>query len=148
MVGKLTYLLRSGGAAEVENLNFKLREENNLLLNQLKVVNDNLSELKEVIRTLESEKSTLISTIRILQRNNLKLCREEICDFTTAGPSTTKAVTPSEAVKQKNFSVVSPAKKINQNGKNKNKKGKATEKIKFRNLAQILHCLKQTAHDL
>ena len=84
MKNDISYILNNGGkinissagAAETENLNFKLQEENNLLRNQLKVAKDNLAELKEVIGTLESEKSTLISTIRILQRNDLKLSQD------------------------------------------------------------------------
>ena len=115
MKNDISYILNNGGkinissagAAETENLNFKLQEENNLLRNQLKVAKDNLAELKEVIGTLESEKSTLISTIRILQRNDLKLSQEEAYNFT---------VTPSEAVTQTSISVVRPAKKTNKNG--------------------------------
>ena len=81
MKNDISYILNNGGkinissadAAETENLNFKLQEEYNLLRNELKAAKDNLAELKEVIGTLESEKSTLKSTIRILQRNDLKL---------------------------------------------------------------------------
>ena len=134
MKNDISYILNNGGkinissagAAETENLNFKLQEENNLLRNQLKVAKDNLAELKEVIGTLESEKSTLISTIRILQRNDLKLSQEEAYNFT---------VTPSEAVTQTSISVVRPAKKTNQNGKKnqsqkKNQKGSGNRKDK------------------
>ena len=124
MKNDISYILNNGGkinissagAAEIENLNFKLQEENNLLRNQLKVAKDNQAKLKEVIGTLESEKSTLISTIRILQRNDLKLSQEEAYNFTAVG-TTTEAATPSQAVTQTRISVVRPAKKTNQNGK-------------------------------
>ena len=93
MKNDIAYILNNGGkinifsagAAESENLNFKLQEENNLLRNQLKVAKDNLAELKEVIGTLESEKSTLISTIRILRRNDLKLSQEEAYNLRPLG---------------------------------------------------------------
>ena len=79
-----------------------------------------------MIGTLESKKSTLISTIRILQRNDLKFSQEEAYNFT---------VTPSEAVTQTSISVVRPAKKTNQNGKKnqsqkKNQKGSGNRKDK------------------
>ena len=136
MKNDISYILNNGGkinissagAAETENLNFKLQEENNLLRNQLKVTKDNLAELKEVIGTLESEKSTLISTIRILQRNDLKLSQEEAYNFMAVG-TTAEAVTPSEAVTQTSISVVRPAKKTNQNGK-QNHKGSGNRKDK------------------
>ena len=83
-----------------------------------------------MIRTLESEKSTLISTIRILQRHDLKLSQEEAYNSTAVGTrTTTEAVTPSEAVTQTSISVVRPAKKTNQNGK-KNQKGSGNRKDK------------------
>ena len=55
MKNDISYILNNGGkinissagAAETENLNFKLQEENNLLRNQLKVAKDNLAELKK-----------------------------------------------------------------------------------------------------
>ena len=142
MKNDIAYILNNGGkinifsagAAESENLNFKLQEENNLLRNQLKVAKDNLAELKEVIGTLESEKSTLISTITILQGNDLKLIQEEAYNCTAVG-TTTEAVTPSEAVTQTSISVVRPAKTTNQNGKKnqsqmKNQKGNGNRKDK------------------
>ena len=98
----------------------------NLLRNQLKVAKDNLAELKEVIGTLESEKSTPTSTTRILQQNDLKLSQEEVYNFTAVG-TTTEAVTPSEAVTQTSISVVRPAKKTNHNGK-KNQSQKNNQK--------------------
>ena len=142
MKNDISYILNNGGkinissagAAETENLNFKLQEENNLLRNQLKVAKDNLAELKEVIGTLESEKSTLISTIRILQRNDLKLSQDEAYNLTAVG-TITEAVTPLEAVTQTSIPVVRPAKKTNQNGKKnqsqkKNQKGSGNRKDK------------------
>ena len=134
MKNDISYILNNGGkinissagAAENENLNFKLREENNLLRHQLNISKDNLAKLKEEIGTLESEKSTLISTIRILQRNDLKLCQEEAYNFTAVG-TTTEAVTPSEAVTPTSISVVRPAKKTNQSGK-KNQSQKENQK--------------------
>ena len=81
-----------------------------------------------MIGTLESEKSTLISTIRILQRNDLKLSQEEAYNFMAVG-TTAEAVTPSEAVTQTSISVVRPAKKTNQNGK-QNHKGSGNRKDK------------------
>ena len=79
-----------------------------------------------MIGTLESEKSTLISTIRILQRNDLKLSQDEAYNLTAVGTIT-------EAVTQTSIPVVRPAKKTNQNGKKnqsqkKNQKGSGNRK--------------------
>ena len=134
MKNDISYILNNGGkinissagAAETENLNFKLQEENILLRNRLKVTKDNLAELKEVIGTIEREKSTLISTIRILQQNDLKLSQEEAYNFTAVG-TTTEAVKPSEAVTQTSISVMRPAKNTKQNGK-KNQSQKKNQK--------------------
>ena len=134
MKNDISYILNNGGkinissagAAETENLNFKLQEENILLRNRLKVAKDNLAELKEVIGTIEREKSTLISTIRILQQNDLKLSQEEAYNFTAVG-TTTEAVKPSEAVTQTSISVMRPAKNTKQNGK-KNQSQKKNQK--------------------
>ena len=130
----ISYILNNGGkinissasAAETENLNFRLQEENILLCYQLKIAKDNLAELKEVIGTIEREKSTLISTIRILQQNDLKLSQEEAYNFTAVG-TTTEAVKPSEAVTQTSISVMRPAKNTKQNGK-KNQSQKKNQK--------------------
>ena len=87
-----------------------------------------------MIGTLESEKSTLISTIRSLQRNDLKLSQDEAYNLTAVG-TITEAVTPLEAVTQTSIPVVRPAKKTNQNGKKnqsqkKNQKGSGNRKDK------------------
>ena len=93
MKNDISYILNNDGKINIssagasDNLNFKLQEENNLLRYQLKVAKDNLAELKEVIGTLESEEPTLISTIRILQRNDLKLSQEEAYNFTAVDKS-------------------------------------------------------------
>ena len=134
MKNDISYILNNGGkinissasAAETENLNFRLQEENILLCYQLKVAKDNLAELKEVIGTIEREKSTLISTIRILQQNDLKLSQEEAYNFTAVG-TTTEAVKSSEAVTQTSISVMRPAKNTKQNGK-KNQSQKKNQK--------------------
>ena len=133
MARKLT--IPSTDATETKNLNFKLREENNLLQNQLKIANDSLSEWKEVIKTLENERLTLISTIGILQRNNLKPIPGKAYEFRAVGttrPTTTEAVKvkSSESTKQKNGSVTASAKKNNQGSKTKKQSNRRRKKNK------------------
>lgn len=116
----------SESVVDVENLNFKLREENNLLRNHLKVTEDHLADMKKVIDTLECEKSTLISTINILQNNQTtKLTQDELFESTSVLEVNTPA--ESESVMQQKIPVNKP-KKIEKNSVTVDEKRKKNKK--------------------
>ena len=154
MKNDISYILNNGGkinissagAAESENLNFKLQEENNLLRNQLKVAKDNLAELKEVIGTLESEKSTLISTVRILQRNDLSSVKKRHIILRLLGQQQKLSRHQKQSRKQVSLLLGLQRKPIKTakrtRARRRTKKAMATEKIrkKSRNTARRIHC--------